>query len=260
MKRIVHLEVSVKGVKYALATLSFNLDNPQMSYHFHYPEYAPEKHLYCETGQSLGRLDHITWHKNEVHIRRRNKVVEEVEYADGTFLENPPRITPLLLDSIFIEENEMILRRLSNEKLWPNQESVSKTILELDAPKSFSVLFLLVPKSLGILSALAFQFEKTPDNFIRSPMLADLWNLNHPFTIIREIWEGWELLILPSLYVRTMTASIPAELGKCYRMPDYKRVDAALTNLLLQTNEALHREMILDLLQERIEGLQKLKT
>ena len=66
------LNITLSGKTYVLGILSFNTKKEEFSYHFTYPSNAPINHFNCDTGLYTARFDHITWHQNNAHIKRRD--------------------------------------------------------------------------------------------------------------------------------------------------------------------------------------------
>jgi hypothetical protein len=85
------LIVTISGKAYVLGILSFNILKEEFSYHFTYPADAPVNHFNCDTGEYTARFDHITWHRNNVHIKRRDDVpIERFELEQGPLFCSKP--------------------------------------------------------------------------------------------------------------------------------------------------------------------------
>lgn len=251
---VFHLEVSINETIYILASLSFNKKKGECSYHFLHSASSPEKHLFCEAGKRLDRKDHITWHEKLVHTTDNKQGTDELIYENGPLVPNQPILTPLFVESVYLERDPSILR----EKTHLHQKSNAShiRILNLKTPKNFSVVVLFVPSAMGSANALfGLQFLDTPEGFIRPPLLADLWSIQAPLIPLRNIWEGWEVLIFTTFYTRTLLSDPPPEIGVSFRLPDYQNIPAALTNLLLQTQAMQYKEALLDIFAFRLQQL-----
>ena len=222
--------------------------------HFLHSDSSPTEHLFCETGEYTDRKDHITWHDKLVHTTDNKKAADEIIYQNGPLVPNMPVLTPLFVESIYLEKDPSILR----EKAHLTQKSSAShvRILNLKAPKNFSIVILLVPSAMGSANALfSLQFLDTPEGFVRPPLLADLWDIQHPLIPIRDIWEGWEILIFATSYTRTLLSNPPPEIGLSYRLPDYQNIPAALTDLLLQTKAMQYKESLIEIFTQRLQAL-----
>lgn len=248
---VFHLEVSIGEQTYILASLSFNKNKRECSYHFLHSASSPKEHLFCETGKRADRKDHITWHTELVHTTDNKKATDEIIYQNGPLIPNIPILTPLFVESVYLEKDPSILR----EKEELNQKSGAShvRVLNLKTPKNFSIVVLLVPSAMGSAHALfGLQCLDIPEGFARPPLLADLWDIQNPLIPIRDIWEGWEILIFATFYTRTLLSNPPTEIGVSFRLPDYQNTSAALTNLLLQTQPMQYREALIDILSLRL--------
>lgn len=251
---VVHLEVSIEGQTYILASLSFNKKKRECSYHFLHSASSPKEHLFCETGKYTDRKDHITWHDKLVHTTDNEKATDEITYQNGPLIPSMPVLTPLFVESVYLEKDPSILRE--KKQLTQKSSASHVRILNLQTPKNFSVVVLLVPAAMGSANALfGLQFLDTPEGFVRPPLLADLWDVQNPLIPIRDIWEGWEILIFATSYTRTLLSNPPPEIGLSFRLPDYQNIPAALTDLLLQTQTMQYREALIDILSLRLQEL-----
>lgn len=68
----IKITVMISGQSYVLGVLSFNTAKEEFSYHFTYPSDSPKDHFNYDTGKYTARLDHITWHQNHIHIKRKD--------------------------------------------------------------------------------------------------------------------------------------------------------------------------------------------
>lgn len=250
---VVHLEVIIGGLSFIAASLSFNKKKGEFSYHFHHSTMSPQRHFFCDSEEFTDRKDHITFHEKQAHITDNKKPSDEVVYENGPLLVDPPVLTPLFAESIYLAKDVSILRQKAQLK---NKEGVFVKILELKEMKSFSIVALLVPSIMGSAEALfGLQFLETPEGFIRPPLLADLWNPRDPLIPLRGIWDYWEILLFATSYTRTILSPSDPRIGASFRLPDYKNFPAALTDLLQQTKAVQYRETLVDLLGERFRRL-----
>ncbi|MGE4574015.1 MULTISPECIES: hypothetical protein [Parachlamydia] len=98
-------------------------------------------------------------------------------------------------------------------------------------------MFILVPSLTKMKDLLlGFQFLDLPEGMNYPPCLVDLCNQAHRTGRI-ILWSGWDLIILTSPYTCKIKSVIPKELGESYRLPNYKNVPAAVTDLLMQAND-----------------------
>ncbi len=134
---VVHLEVSIDRQTYILASLSFNKKRGEFSYHFHHSASSPKKHLVCETGEYNDRKDHITWHDKLVHTTDNKQATDEIVYQNGPLLLNLPILTPLFVESIYLEKDPSILREKAHLDQKGNASHLR--ILNLDTAKNFRV-------------------------------------------------------------------------------------------------------------------------
>lgn len=250
---ILHLEIVIKREKYIVASLSFNKEKEELSYHWHHAIDSPKKHLFCISGEHINRQDHLTFHKKNIHITDGKKSSEDVFYSDGTLLSNPPMLTPLFVDSVYLQEPASLICGAKDLK---HKQGRFVRILERKEVQNFSLVCLLVPSVIGSARALCgCQFLNIPEGFIRSPVLIDLWDPRDGLVPIRGIWDQWEILVFATSYTRRIDSPISLEIGSNFRMPDYKRPDAALTNLLLQTKPLQLKEALIELFSTRLRQL-----
>ncbi|MDP1834894.1 MAG: hypothetical protein Q8K75_03100 [Chlamydiales bacterium] len=231
----IKLIVTIAGKSYVLGILSFNTSKKEFSYHFTYPKGVSETHFDCDQGKLTARLDHITWHKHKIHIKRRDDVaIEQVEFENGPLFCDTPVVTPLYIESLYFADSSPCLR--DNEEFDGWRASRTQEILRLEDSKGFSVMFVLVPSSTITVALLhGLQFLKFPESLRSPPCLANLCNETHcPGRL--QLGAGWDLVILTSPYMLRIGSKIPEELGNSYRLPNYKNVPAAMTDLLMQAN------------------------
>ena len=232
---IIHLTTSVEGDTYVLGTLSFNSIKEEFSYHFTYPQDAPDIQLNCETCKYTSPLDHITWHKNIAHIKRRDNIaIERVTLTNGPLFCKQPVITPFYVESIYFQADGPCLRKIGSFRLWTGSQC--QEILNLNSSDGFSVIFMLVPANLDTPSILVgTQFMVTPENLDFPPCLLDLCDFNHKPGRI-QLWNGWDFLVLTSPGKCRILSPIPPIFGDSFRLPNYQNVPAAITDLLMQAN------------------------
>jgi len=249
---VFHLEVSIQQEPYIVASLSFNKRKGELSYHFHHSSASPQKHFFCDSGEYADRKDHITFHEKEVHTTDNEEPSDSITYENGPLLIDPPILTPLFIESIYLQKDASILRQKNQLK---NKEGQFIKILESNEVQNFSVVALLVPSIMGSATALfGLQFLDIPEGFIRPPLLADLWDIRNPLVPIRGIWDRWEILVFVTSYTRTILSPIPSPIGSSFRLPDYQNFPAALTDLLLQTKPLQYKEALLELFNHRLES------
>ena len=247
---VYHLEVLIQKEPYIVASLSFNKRKGELSYHFHHSSDSPQKHFFCDSEEYANRKDHITFHEKKVHTTDNEEPSDGITYENGPLLIDPPILTPLFIESIYLQKDASILRKKNQLK---NKEGLFVKILESNEVQNFSVVALLVPSIMGSATALfGLQFLDTPEGFIRPPLLADLWDVRNPLVPIRGIWDQWEILIFVTSYTRTILSPIPAAIGSSFRLPDYQNFPAALTDLLLQTKPLQYKEALLELFNDRL--------
>ena len=176
-----------------------------------------------------------------------------ITYENGPLLIDPPILTPLIIESIYLNNDASILLQ-KNQLNY--KEGLFVKILELNEAQNFSVVALLVPSVMGSATALfGLQSLDIPEGFIRLPLLADLWDPKNPLIPIREIWDQWEILVFATSYTRTISSTIPPAIGPNFRIPDYQNFPAVLTDLLLQTKSIQYKEALLDLFYDRLKNL-----
>jgi len=240
---IVHLNVTLANTTYVLGTLSFKATEDECSYHFMYPKDAPEIHTYCDTGEHTGRLDHITWHKDCVHIKRIDRIaIERIDLSSAPLFSCEPVITPIYVESLYFVANKPCLREAHNFKTF--QGSQSQEILNLNQSDGFSIIFMLIPAKMDTPSVLmGMQFAETPKHLCSPPCLADVCDMNHlPGRI--QLWNGWALLVIASPLRCRILSPVPAILGNSYRLPNYGNVQASLTDLIMQATNLTKQNVL----------------
>jgi len=227
-RKILNLLANIGGTQYVLGTLRFNAD--EFSYFFSYPSDSPELHLNCDTGEQTSRLEHVTWHNGQIHIKRKDNVAVEIIKFPGPLLSEIPILTPLYVESFYFKDVPCLL---DSKDFTPWSGSVSQEILSLDASEGFSLIFLLAPsKDPTPIILMGLQFADPPEGLSYAPSLADLCNLKHrPGRI--TVWEGWDVVVIITPFVQSTLSPIPSAIGPC-RLPNYRNVPAALTDLMLQ--------------------------
>ncbi len=231
---VVHLTVRTKSEEYVLGTLSFNTVKQEFSYHFSYPVDAPKMHLDCDTGIQTERIDHITWHQYIAHIKRGDVPIERIEISPGPLFCEKPVITPFYVESLYFSDADPCLRRVNQFKPWKGSQT--QLILDVIDSQGFSIIYVLAPsmaKTADLLIGL--QFLEVPKGLEFPPCLVDLCDEQHRAGRIK-LWNDWDLVIIASPYTCRIKSSIPDEIGKSYRLPNYKNVPSALTDLLMQAN------------------------
>ena len=94
------------------------------------------------------------------------------------------------------------------------------------------IIYVLAPsmaKTADLLIGL--QFLEVPKGLEFPPCLVDLCDEQHRAGRIK-LWNDWDLVIIASPYTCRIKSSIPDEIGKSCRLPNYKNVPSALTDLL----------------------------
>jgi hypothetical protein len=229
-KKILNLSVTIDEVQYVLGTLRFNAG--EFSYFFTYPSDSPEIHLNCDTGEHTSRLEHITWHDGRIHIKRKDNVAVEVIHYPGPLLTTPPVLTPLYVESFYFNKIPCLVEK---NEFTPWNGSVSQEVLSLDASTGFSLVFFLAPSTDSTPQILmGLQFADIPKDLSYAPSLADLCDLKHRAGRIK-VWENWDVIVVATRFVQSTLSPIPSAIGPC-RLPNYRNVPAALTDLMLQAN------------------------
>lgn len=226
---LIHLTATINNIQYLIGSLSFF--NKQFSYFFSYPIEAPELQSDLETQTSISRRDHITFHTNRMHIKHfdpKLKSSEIVYYQNGPLILDQPILTPLYVESIYFD-SETCLMKLSDFSPW--QGSKLQNILTLNSSNGFSLIFILAPASHPTWTIL--NYFKAIDIY-KSPRLSDLVDSDHRAGRI-NLWAGWDLVIIISPFVCKTLSPIPERI-KSGRIPNYKNVPAALTNLMIQAS------------------------
>ena len=159
------------------------------------------------------------------------KPTEIVYYTNGPLILDQPILTPLYVESIYFD-NEPCLMKLSDFSVW--QGSKSQNILTLDTSNNFSLIFILAPASHTIETILKdLHFWDTYENLLVCHQLGNLVDSTHnPGRI--NLWESWDLIIITTPFVCKILSPIPKEIKTGFRLPNYRNVPAALTNLMSQ--------------------------
>lgn len=228
-RQILNLSVKIDGIQYVLGRLRFNAG--EFSYFFTYPNGFPDSQLNLDIGKHTSPLDHITWHNGRVHIKRKDNVAVEIFSYKGPLLISPPMLTPIYVESFYFEQTPCLIRL---EDFSPWSGSVTQEILSLDSSTGFSVVFFLVPSNVSTPTLFTLQFADIPEGVSYPPALIDLCDPQHRAGRI-NVWENWDVVVLTTRFVQSTLSPIPAEIGPC-RLPNYRNVPAALTDLMLQAN------------------------
>lgn len=227
-KAILNLMATINGSQYVVGTLRFNAR--EFSYFFNYPDSYPQFQTNLETGEPTSPLEHITWHDGRIHIKRKDNVAVEIMQFSGPLLVDPPVLTPIFIESFYFTELPCFL---NVKEFTPWKGSVSQEILSLDASKGFSIIFFLTPAKHPTSQILmGLQFANIPKGLDHPPVLAQLCDLNHRAGRV-QVWEGWDFVIVVTPYTQNTLTPIPID---ACRLPNYKNVPAALTDLLCQAN------------------------
>lgn len=229
-RKILNLLVTVDEIQYVLGTLRFNTG--EFSYFFTYPRDSPEIHLNCDTGENTSRLEHITWHDGRIHIKRKDNVAVEIIYYPGPLLTTPSVLTPLYVESFYFNNIPCLLE---TKGFTPWSGSLSQEILSLDTSTGFSLVFLLSPSKDSTPQILmGLQSADIPKCLSCALTLADLCDLKHRAGRI-TVWENWDIVVVATPFVQSTLSPIPPTMVPC-RLPNYRNVPAALTDLMLQAN------------------------
>jgi len=225
---ILNLLATIGGVQYVLGILRFNLK--EFSYFFTYPNGFPESQENLDSGEKTSPLDHITCHDGRIHIKRKDNVAIEILDYPGLLLADPPRLTPIFIESFYFNDSPCCL---SLNDFTPWKGSVSKEILTLESSNGFSLILLLTPSTLLTPQILmGLQFADIPEGLSHAPVLNQIIDQGHEVGRV-QAWNGWDLLIIATPFKQSTITPIPSY--SC-RLPNYKNVPAALTDLLCQAN------------------------
>jgi len=237
---IIHLTTTIKNIRYVIGTLRFQ-KKKEFSYFFLDSRSSVNNVLDCDSKKMVSPLEHITWHSDSVHIKRKdNSVVDKYLYEDIPLCFDTPIITPLYVESIYFENNSC-LTPSSDFTAWKG--SKCQEVLVLDSSKGFSMIFILVPALDSTESILlGFQFKNNPQDSSRICRLADLVDINHRAGRI-NLWEGWDMLVIVSPFLCTLLSPVHIQLNQSLRLINYKRVQSALTDLMNQANRLISKEL-----------------
>lgn len=186
---VYHLEVLIQNESYIAASLSFNKRKGELSYHFHHSSDSPQKHFFCDSEQYANRKDHITFHEKKVHTTDNQKPSDGIAYENGPLLIDPPILTPLFIESIYLQKDASILRKKSELQ---NKEGLFVKILESNEVQNFSVLALLVPSIMGSATALfGLQFLDIPEGHAKKYLLInEQWEDHILTSLTNEHWRA----------------------------------------------------------------------
>jgi len=144
--RTARLKINMAGSEYILGTLSLKAQGEeQISYFLHLPEELVTQ-LNNETNQTTSPIDHITWHKNDIHVVTRNKKKEnEIGKIKEKLLPSNGKMKVIFIESFVISSNPRdILSKLTR---WETIDEEHLLIIFSEI-RDFSLVFLLVPQAM----------------------------------------------------------------------------------------------------------------
>lgn len=238
---ILHLIAKINGISYVIGTLRFQKDM-EFSYFMVDNRYLVDKVLDLDTGEMTSPFEHITWHRQRVHIKRKdNTEIEAFEYQHGQLIADQSLITPLYVESIYMNKTPCLIKK-SEFTRWNGSQICE--VLSIESSKGFSMVFILVPSSIPTPSILlGVQIAEGFNNLQKKNSLATLLDINHRTSRI-TLWENWDMLVLITPFLSQTVSPIPASIDPGCRSFNYKNVAAALTNLVKQAFVKSHPELM----------------
>ena len=224
----IHLKISIGGELYVLGTISLNLAKREIYYLFHHSESAPKKLYDINSNQYVDPPNHISWHRERVHIRSEADVLYFVEYPNGDLFPSTPEIRPLLVEGITLNDMPTLLRK---DAAFTNFENADEYLqLKLTQVSNFSLVLMLVPSA-----------WTTPDIFNGSflsnneKIKIPLWYLrSESHQIFRVLaFKNWDLSIWTTPFVRNVNC-LSDKLTSGYRIPDFVKPADSLFDLASQ--------------------------
>lgn len=183
--------------KYEIGTLGFGDSGHELFYQFSHPT-SQRTHLNLNTRKTGPRLDHISWHTDgKSHIKAGKDRLAISQFPDRSFFpENPHTMTPLLVESFYLDRcsiNDGPLKKLEHSCTH------NSSLIKLSSPASFSVLLFLVESSLDVEQVLfSFWYKgNLSSGDSNRVFLKDLIGPGCSSEII-PAWEGYSLLIMTS--------------------------------------------------------------
>lgn len=225
-----HLLVTFKDINYVLGTFSFNIKEEQFIYRFSYPN-GPQKHLNVDTDELTEPYDHITWHKNLVHMKRGKDVVEEYVYQQGPLICGTDYISPLMIETIKLSESSCLARE-DEFSFWKNADR--EHIFTIEPDGYFSTILFLVPTNMPTANALDCfwrDIKTQSGDILDRTYVRNLCDGSHS-TRRFKVWAAYDVLLVCSPYCQR-PKNVPLEIGDSYRIPNYKYPDKALKELIL---------------------------
>ncbi len=223
-----HLKAYIGSELFVLGTLSFNAQEREFSYYFHFSEDAPAKQLNLERGILTDPIHHITWHKSNMHIRTESEKLHIVKYPSKSLFPQQKTVKPIYVEGFYINDDLLFLRRDASWPNWSNSNEV--LIINSNQMCNFSLIFLLVPSD-----------WETPDLISRSYIMlknGDEVPLLSIFTEVPQIGRidignGWSVLVTSSPYTRKLQGVLP-NVGSSYRLPDFESPTDSLASMVEQ--------------------------
>lgn len=188
----IHLKVKFDNCEYVMGTLSLNLSKSELSYHLHHPVESNFNPLDLNNNKPTSRLDHVTWHKNEIHIKKMNdELVGKIEAPNGNFLPSIKQIKPIFVETFFLNSmtQHKILVPSNNFKIWAG--SHEQLITNSASLSDFSFVLILIPSATPISHA-----SETPQASLGDENAINLSCLAAPGHIVWRIdaYPEWALL------------------------------------------------------------------
>ena len=236
-----HLKVAISGEIYILGSLCINLSKHEIYYLLHHSENAPSKVLDVDNNILIEPMDHISWHRKQVHIRSKNKIVQHIDYPNGDLFPSIPAIRPLLVDSVVLNNSTELLRR---DKSFKNFNDADEYLqLQLPHASNFSLILLLVPRS-----------WKTSDIFTHSRLAGNAGPKEIPIWYLRDdthelgrilAFDNWDLIVWTAPYVRKISIQ-SAKFDSGYRITDFIKPTDSLYDLAIRgcANPKLSQQQI----------------
>lgn len=223
--------IIIQKNSYKIGSLNFKLrpGEEEFYYQFDYPEGTKNKFYNYTLQKIMGRLDHITFHKDgTVQLSLKDKKMKHLginKMPDSTFIpSNSDTITPLLIYSIY-QNNGKYYLPLSNNELNNGEDNLWTRSNVWEKSKNFSIILFLTPEKINENDFLNTFWWDSPKGRISGQQLG------FPTGRVKA-WDGWAVD-----YVLTdLTLPLPSNIqpDPCYSAFAYDNLHLIFNDFLRQ--------------------------
>lgn len=229
----INLTVEIVSRRFVIGTLSFNSNKNEFSYHLAYPFNSSDRQLNHDNGKVTSRVDHVTWHRNVIHIKCKDNTKLDLSPLSGGLLsQDRKEMLPCYVESHYFQKDKPDhLLEINDFKPWKGSEM--QQIFDLDTSDGFTMVLLLVPEDMDSNLVLMHYSSDNSFDFENGTFLSDLCVRRSAGRI--QLGNGLDIFILCTpLKCRTRFPSHAIFSEDGCRIMNYKNPLSGVIDLLKQ--------------------------